>query len=410
MTHSTFREPQPAELASRFAGGYRYEDGQFERREFEYMHSVGPAGSLSSTATDMAQFMLAFLQGGSLGDARILSPETVRLMHTRTMSPDPALNGSMLGFYETWINGRRVVGHGGDTSYFHSVLSLIPDANLGLFVSVNTGGEGGRTSVDLERAFVMHYFPATLPKLTPRPDAKERNARYAGTYRSLRRSYTSFEKVFSFGSDIKARAADDGTLSMGDPIGDEPHRWIEVGDGVFRDIYEDLFIAFKGSDGGRPTGLVGYFSPIAAERIQWWETSFFHGVLIAISVLLFVTILVSAIRQRRADRAGPANVRWARAALGLAAVLFIFFLAGLALVATDIDSLIYVIPASLYVALTFPLLAIPCAALALFLLPRVWRADGWRFGARLHYTLAIVAAVAFLLVLNYWNLLGYRFG
>jgi hypothetical protein len=56
------------------------------------------------------------------------------------------------------------------------------------------------------------------------------------------------------------------------------------------------------------------------------------------------------------------------------------------------------------------LLAIPLVVIALLLLPRVWRSDAWRLGARLHYTFAAVFAVVFLLVLNYWNLLGYRFG
>jgi CubicO group peptidase (beta-lactamase class C family) len=411
MTHSTFREPLRPDLASRFAGGYRVAAGEFERREFEYIHSIAPAGSLSSTADDMSRFMLAHLQGGALGDGRILKPETVALMHTRTMSPDPALNGHCLGFYETYINGKRVIGHGGDTSYFHSVLSLIPDANLGLFVSVNTGGEGARTSVDLERAFVQHYFPANIPKLTPRKDAKERNARYAGKYRTLRRSYTAFEKVFAFGSDTTAQGMPDGTLLMGDPLGDKPRRWIEVGDGVFRDIYEDLFIAFKGDDGGHPTALVGWFPPIVAERISWWGSSSLHTFLLLVSVLLFITILVSTLRRRRADRDGPANVRWARPALGLASVLFLAFLIGAALMATvALDDLLYKVPTSLYFILTLPLLAIPLVVIALLLLPRVWRSDAWRLGARLHYTFAALFAVVFLLVLNYWNLLGYRFG
>ena len=63
-------------------------------------------------------------------------PETAQLMHTRVMSPDPALNGHALGFYETYINGRRIIGHGGDTGWFHSVLSLMPESGLGLFASV----------------------------------------------------------------------------------------------------------------------------------------------------------------------------------------------------------------------------------------------------------------------------------
>ena len=196
MSRSTFREPLPAELAQRMSGGYTVAQGQFERRGFEFIHAAGPAGSMSATATDMARFMLAYLQEGALGDARILKPETVRLMHARSMSPDPTVNGSGLGFYETWIAGRRIVGHGGDTLYFHSVLTLLPEFGVGLFATINTGGEGAGASVELERAFVEHYFPAELPQVKPRADAVERNQRYAGSYRTLRHSSTQFEKIF----------------------------------------------------------------------------------------------------------------------------------------------------------------------------------------------------------------------
>jgi CubicO group peptidase (beta-lactamase class C family) len=163
------------------SGGYTFEAGAFKRQGFEFIHAAGPAGSLSATAADMARFMLAHLQDGALGDAQILKPETAQLMHKRTMSPDPAVNGHALGFYETRINGHRIIGHGGDTGFFHSVLSLLPEANLGLFASVNTGGQGARTSVDLEHAFFDHYFPAELPVVKPPADADKRNARYTGS-------------------------------------------------------------------------------------------------------------------------------------------------------------------------------------------------------------------------------------
>src|SRR4030095_11851828 len=108
MTRSTFREPLPTALAGRMSGGFNFETGAFERKGFEFIHATGPAGSLSATAADMARFMLAHLQDGALGEARILQPETARLMHARTLSPDPALHGGALGFYETWVKGHRV--------------------------------------------------------------------------------------------------------------------------------------------------------------------------------------------------------------------------------------------------------------------------------------------------------------
>ena len=136
-----------------------------------------------------------------------------------------------------------------------------------------------------------------------------------------------------------------------------------------------------------------------------------HAVIAGLAVLFFITILVSAIRQRRVDRTGPKQLRWARPALALAAALLIVFLVGLALVlAMGIDTLIFKVPTMLYVVLAFPLLALPFALLALYFLVIAWRSPAWRFGTRLHYTLATLATLAFLCVLNYWNLIGYRFG
>ena len=64
----------------------------------------------------------------------------------------------------------------------------------------------------------------------------------------------------------------------------------------------------------------------------------------------------------------------------------------------------------MYVALTFPLLAIPLALASVYFAVILWRSSAWRLGARLHYTLATLAVAGFLFILNYWNLLGYKFG
>ncbi|HZI46615.1 MAG TPA: serine hydrolase domain-containing protein, partial [Pyrinomonadaceae bacterium] len=77
MTHSTFSQPLPQELAPLMSSGYRLGSDD-SAGPFEIVNPF-PAGSLSSTATDMAQFMMAHLQDGQLADARILKPETARL-------------------------------------------------------------------------------------------------------------------------------------------------------------------------------------------------------------------------------------------------------------------------------------------------------------------------------------------
>jgi len=50
----------------------------------------------------MAKFMMAHINDGELGGKRILKAETAQLMHSRQFAPSPYVNGSGLGFYESW--------------------------------------------------------------------------------------------------------------------------------------------------------------------------------------------------------------------------------------------------------------------------------------------------------------------
>src|SRR5262245_8832636 len=117
MTHSSFSQPLPKELAPLMSNGYRL--GSDKPEAFEVVNPF-PAGSLSSSATDMAQFMMAHLADGQLGNAQILKPETARLMHSRLFGLDDQTNAMCYGFYEESRNGHRIIGHGGDTINFHS--------------------------------------------------------------------------------------------------------------------------------------------------------------------------------------------------------------------------------------------------------------------------------------------------
>jgi CubicO group peptidase (beta-lactamase class C family) len=128
MTHSTFAQPLPPELVPLMSNGYVLASDT--PKEFETLGPF-PAGSLSSSAADMSKFMLAHLQEGRLDAAQILKPETTRLMHSRAFGLDPAANAMAYGFYEQSRNGQRIIGHGGDTIYFHSEsLALLGEATV----------------------------------------------------------------------------------------------------------------------------------------------------------------------------------------------------------------------------------------------------------------------------------------
>ena len=75
-------------------------------------------GGMSSSAKDMAKFLLANLSPDLGG---ILKEETVQKFHSTLFRPHPSVNGMAHGMIEMSTNGQRILGHGGDLIYHHSV-------------------------------------------------------------------------------------------------------------------------------------------------------------------------------------------------------------------------------------------------------------------------------------------------
>lgn len=186
MRSSYFREPLPAAVQPHMATGYKVKDGRLVAEPYELFSNVMPAGSGSSTGPDMARFIMAMLGDGKLGSARILTPRSVALLESNSIANAPHLPGMAHGFMVARESGPRMIGHGGNTGDFHSYLLLVPEADLGFFVSTTggTGSYGART--ELSDAIVGRLFPQSpAPRwtgtATPPP---------VGAYRMNRRDYS----------------------------------------------------------------------------------------------------------------------------------------------------------------------------------------------------------------------------
>lgn len=188
MRYATFRQPLPANLKPLMAEGYQ--SGKENPYGFEFV-SPAPAGSMSASGDDMGRFMIAHLQNGG----PLLRPQTAQLMHSTANNPIPGLQKMSLGFYQSNINGRPVISHGGDTVAFHSDLHLFPEDGVGLYLSFNGGGKEGASHflrVALFEQFANRYFPA--PADARKLDAKaarENAEKLAGTWSTSRRAFSS---------------------------------------------------------------------------------------------------------------------------------------------------------------------------------------------------------------------------
>jgi hypothetical protein len=289
MDHSSFSQPLPSNLAPLMSGGYRL--GSDDPQPFEVVNPF-PAGSLSSSATDMAQFMMAHLQNGQLADARILKPETAQLMHSRLFGLDDGTNAMCYGFYEESRNGQRIIGHGGDTIYFHSDLHLVLNKNIGFFVSYNSAGQGGQGRLDLWHAFLDRYFPYT-PAAATSSTAKEDAKTVAGTYMLSRRSEHSFLKTASLLGQFTVSPVDDGDIEVPQLTGTngKPKRWQAIGPMTFRERDGQDKLIFKPDQNGQML-LVLPYPFFVGQRIGIGQNGKFLTTVLGVSLGLMLLTLI----------------------------------------------------------------------------------------------------------------------
>lgn len=246
MQHSTNDQPLQGSLAPLIASSYMTASSG-EAKSFEVVNPV-PAGGMSSTAIDMAHFMIAQLEGGSYNGASILAPATVALMHTPQRTAAPGLNGFDLGFYQEDSHGQRIVGHAGDLDYFHTDLHLMLDAHVGFFISMNSAGNTGGAGViraAMFRAFLDRYFPDKTPSPPTVASAKTDAARVAGWYQSSRRNESAMRPLYLL-TQIEMAAMPDDTITVSALTSDAgvPIRWREVGPLSYREVNGSRKLSF----------------------------------------------------------------------------------------------------------------------------------------------------------------------
>ncbi len=275
MTHATFVQPLPPALEPLMSKGYmRASDGA---KPFEVVQAV-PAGSMSVSGSDMAKFAIAHLQDGRFGDAQILKPETAKLMHARAFAPDPKLLAMCLGFFEESRNGHTIIGHGGDTQYFHSHLHLILDANVGMFISLNSLGKAETDLRELLwQKFLGRYFPYQRPEIPTASTAAADAAQVSGPYLVSRRGDSSILRALALIGTSNFTARPDGTIEGGlfKKFNGKPKRWREIGPLLYQEVDGQERVLFRRDDSGRMTIFID-FAAFAFQKAGLTETMGFN--------------------------------------------------------------------------------------------------------------------------------------
>ncbi|MFC4725712.1 serine hydrolase domain-containing protein [Glycocaulis abyssi] len=303
MEYSTLRQPLPDHLEGLMSSGYmRASDG--EGRDFEIV-TPAPAGSMSASGNDMARFMIAHLNNGE----GLFSPETAELMYTSEDRKLPGVNAMLLGFYQQNRNGHRIIGHGGDTTLFHSNLHLYLDHGVGLYISMNSTGRGGATGrirQALFEQFTDRYFPVELEELPTLETAEEHGRMLVGNYVISRRAHQNFVAATALLSQPSVTMNDDHEISLSiltDASG-TPLRFREVEPFVWQQVNGVERLSARLNDNGEVEMFsAAFFSPFMMfTPVEWWRNGTLLMPLAGIAAgALLLTVLFWPVR---------AIVRW----------------------------------------------------------------------------------------------------
>jgi CubicO group peptidase (beta-lactamase class C family) len=189
-------------------------DGETKLIPFNEQRVLAPAGAMTSSASDLARFLIMHLNGGKFRGKKILTQESVEQIFKPAMVDEPTFaelppisddNGFSYGlawgiYY--WHN-HKILEKGGALDGYRTVVVLVPDMKLGIAVLANMNltvlPEAvrayileqylGEADYDMQDAIMdrskkikeMLGLDRTVKPENPRPPSKDLDA-YTGTY------------------------------------------------------------------------------------------------------------------------------------------------------------------------------------------------------------------------------------
>jgi CubicO group peptidase (beta-lactamase class C family) len=126
---------------------YSLEDRTARRIPFRDITTIGPAGSINSSVSEMTRWMRLHLGDGEIDGTRLLPAAAVREMHTphNAISQYPQDQDVLtLGYGMGWTiqahRGHYLVQHGGGIDGFISWVALLPFDDIGVVAYTNASG------------------------------------------------------------------------------------------------------------------------------------------------------------------------------------------------------------------------------------------------------------------------------
>jgi CubicO group peptidase (beta-lactamase class C family) len=395
-----------------YAKSYELKNGELVAYPKSYALQY-PAGSITSNAKEMSNYMCMLLNHGRYKNQKLLDSLTlVKQFSTAFKHYENAQNGWLWGFYEGHWKGLRIVQHAGDIDGFASLLMLIPEKDMALFVTINLS-----SLKDLAyRGFINKFTDKLLAKLFPKIAKIDHNKvtpkvgnvskplkAFEGVYRPTRYAQRTLDKVGLFiglQPEIKISVKNDQLV-----INDNEEELIPISDLTFYARNQQKYVAFKEDH----NGAISYYfiDNQAFHKVSWYGSVKFQLIMIGSILLVFFLFITSSlvrlvfIKKKKSHIVGKLNL-----SISILSFLFIFIF-GYSLMTTNPYEFFYGLPFLVKASLILPLLIILLTALSLIVIIRAIRkrkAQFWWF----NYAVTI-DALFFIVWLSFWNLIGFNY-
>ena len=356
MNRSNYRLTE--DLKPHLAKGYIGPQETLTERPYTFVHRYPPT-SMLTTADDMTRYMMAVLNGGQVGAAKIYGPVADNLIRSALYTADPAMPGQTAGFMQWNRWGHEILWHDGAHVGFTAELMLFPELKSGFFIASNH--KDGQLISNLKYALLERFYqPERLESIEPPFQTFTDHKALEGTYVNR--------------PDLKLK--------------------------VIRDSHGGIdYIAFDFGGSSR-----------AYENLTGLDTPFFHISILIGALVLFAGIVIYWLIGLLRFSKGR-NMRLRVRGILLPSFVSLVFLLLFAVQFITIDFLdvrLGTVP-TLWFILSLPLLNIPILLYGIVLGIKTMRMEQSANFIKALWLTGIIANIIFLFELNYWNLLGFNF-
>lgn len=180
-TNTTYADAMADPLMSK---GYLWdEDAQEQTHQpMRSADSVGPAGSINSSARDMARWVLFQLGRGEIDGTRLIAESTHAETWTKQIAMTSDVDYGLGWMLRTW-EGRRVIEHAGGIDGFTAEIAMLPDDNLGFVLLMN---QFGSLLQEQSRTIIFRGLTGSIAQTASAEDFSTFTGGYIANFGSLK--------------------------------------------------------------------------------------------------------------------------------------------------------------------------------------------------------------------------------